>query len=345
MAVTLGLVAGCPAGVGPEVLVKALVAADLSDDVRCIFFGSPQLLMLGASIADIDATRMSSQGATYANRVLLESRSGARFVECEDHADLRLKMATPGKPDASALAFQKNALLVAVQAAVEERVDALVTGPIRKKAIESVSGQSFAGQTELLHHFLRADDEGPLMCFAGGPFVLGLVTAHVPLKNVAEHITERRVVTCLSRLHDASRAVIGVERPQLALLGVNPHAGEGGLLGSEELDVLLPAIEYGRARGAKLTGPLPADGFFAQVARMELSNMPHGVLAMHHDQGLAPYKMLARGRGVNFTWGLTLPRTSPDHGTADDIAGTGDADESSTRAALELAYRLAVARA
>jgi 4-hydroxythreonine-4-phosphate dehydrogenase len=343
--VTLGLLAGCPSGIGPEVLAAALVKAKLPADARCVFFGPPQVLLLGASLSGVDASVMSDQGKSWGSRVLLEQGNDKIFVDCEERADLALQRANPGQPDDEGLAFQKNALLVAIEAASEGRVDALVTGPIRKKAIADVAGERFAGQTELLHHFLAADDAGPLMCFAGGPFVMGLVTAHVPLKDVSAHITERRVVTCLSRLHDATRAVLDNDNPRLALLGVNPHAGERGLIGDEELEVLLPAIEFGRGRGADLVGPLPADGFFAQVSRMDLMDLPHGVLAMHHDQGLAPYKMLAKGRGVNFTWGLSVPRTSPDHGTADDLAGTGDADSSSMRAAIELACKLAQTRA
>jgi 4-hydroxythreonine-4-phosphate dehydrogenase len=128
------------------------------------------------------------------------------------------------------------------------------------------------------------------------------------------------------------------------VLGVNPHAGEGGLLGDDEERVVRPVIARARAEGVDVTGPLAADGFFAHLSRHRAGTAPHGVMAMHHDQGLAPYKLLAGGAGVNLTWGLRVPRTSPDHGTADDIAGQGIADATSMTRALELAAALARTR-
>jgi 4-hydroxythreonine-4-phosphate dehydrogenase len=337
----IGVTAGCPSGIGPEVMARALVRAQLPDEeLRCLFIGPPNVLMLGAQVAGIEASLMSAAGSTHSSRVLLEHGDHRRFVECDEHSDLHLKMATFGEPDDAVLEFQKRALLASVEAAQFDRVHAIVTGPIRKRALLDVAGHRFAGQTELFHHYLHVDDDGPLMVFAGGPFLLGLCTVHVPLSRVSREITERRVATSLMRLDEVTRRVMGIERPRLAILGVNPHAGEGGLLGSEEHDVLEPALEHVRAKGLDVDGPLPADGFFANVARRGLDGLPHAVLAMHHDQGLAPYKMLTGGAGVNLTWGLQVPRTSPDHGTGDDIAGKGVADPSSTVAALELAARL-----
>lgn len=336
--IRIGVTAGCPAGVGPEVTAAALLAADLDDDkVRCLFFGPADVLLRGAAVAGVHGEREPGSQT----RVLLEREGRSRVIECEEHDDLRLTAASYGHPDEAALRFQRAALLVAAASASAGRVHAIVTGPIRKKALVDVDGRAFPGQTELLHHYLAADDRAPLMCFAGGPFVLGLATVHVPLKDVAAGITKERVELCLDRLSHAARRVMAVTTPRLCVLGVNPHAGEGGLLGTEELCVLSPVLDAARGRGTLLEGPLPADGFFAGVHRRTADTMPHGVLAMHHDQGLAPYKLLARGRGVNLTWGLTVARTSPDHGTADDIAGQGVADPSSTTAALELAARLA----
>lgn len=271
-------------------------------------------------------------------RLSLEGRE--RVVACEEHAPLQVRNGPYGPFDEAALAFQREALLAAARGAKEGRFDAIVTGPIRKQALQDVEGRAFPGQTELLHHYLGADDDEALMCFAGGPFVLGLATVHVPLREVTTTLATARVELCLSRLDDAASRVLGAATPRLVVLGVNPHAGEGGLLGTEERDVLVPALDDARARGLHVEGPLPADGFFASLARRAPDALPHGVLAMHHDQGLAPYKLLAGGKGVNLTWGLVVPRTSPDHGTADDIAGKGVADPSSTTAALELAARL-----
>lgn len=337
--IRIGVTAGCPAGVGPEVTAAAMLAADLDDNqVRCVFLGPASVLLRGAVVAGLHGEREAGSHT----RVVLEREGRSRVIECEEHDDLRLDNVTYGHPDKAALRFQKAALLVAAEAASAGRVHAIVTGPIRKKALVDVSGRAFPGQTELLHHYLARDDRAPLMCFAGGPFVLGLATVHVPLQDVTAGITKERLELCLDRLSHAARRVMGVMTPRLCVLGVNPHAGEGGLLGTEERDVVSPVLEAARGRGTLVEGPLPADGFFAGVHRRTADTMPHGVLAMYHDQGLAPYKLLAKGHGVNLTWGLTVPRTSPDHGTADDIAGQGVADPSSTTAALELAAKLAL---
>lgn len=328
---------GCPAGIGPEVVTAALAHAALDDErVRCTFLGPAELLSWAAEIVGVTAEVLPGEIL----RVRLAANGHERIVDIEEHAPLEVPKGPYGAVDEAALRFQREALLAAVRGAREGRFHAVVTGPVRKPALQDVEGHAFPGQTELFHHFLGGDDEEPLMCFTGGPFVLGLATVHVPLREVSEALTPARLRLCLRRLEDATRRVLGVEAPRLAVLGVNPHAGEGGLLGSEEKDVVIPALEEARAEGLLVDGPLPADGFFASLRHRAPDAVPHGVLAMHHDQGLAPYKLLAEGKGVNLTWGLTLPRTSPDHGTADDLAHKGVADPSSTTAALELAARL-----
>jgi 4-hydroxythreonine-4-phosphate dehydrogenase len=312
----IGITLGCPAGVGPEVVAAALAGAALPADTSLVLFGSLAALRQGALAAGVAL-----------------DQAALRVV------DVPLASSWAGQADDEAVRFQRESLLCAIEAAAAGELSALVTGPIRKRALQEVEGRSFPGQTELLHHFLARDDEGPLMCFTGGPFVLGLATVHLPLREVTAELSVGRVLTSLLRLHDVARRLCGEERPALVALGVNPHAGEGGLLGDEEQRVIVPALEEARRRGLRVEGPLPADGFFAHARRRAVQ--PAAVLAMHHDQGLAPYKILAEGRGVNLTWGLKVPRTSPDHGTADDIAGKGLADAASMQAALELACRLA----
>ncbi len=344
--VRIALTPGCPAGIGPEVVAGALARAELDDEsVRCQFLGPAGLLLRGAALLGIDAKELP--GSVPLVRLSWQGR--ARDVECQAQRELSTLLprlaqtAGPyGPPDEAALRFQRDALVSAARLAKAGEVQAIVTGPVRKRALTSDAGGTFPGQTELLHHHLAADDDEPLMCFTGGPFVLGLATVHVPLREVTTRLTKARVRLCLERLTAASRRVMSVEEPRIVVLGVNPHAGEGGLLGDDEARVLEPVLSEARARGVVVDGPLPADGFFASLKRRTPDAMPHGVLAMHHDQGLAPYKLLAAGQGVNLTWGLTVPRTSPDHGTADDIAGQGLADPSSTIAALELAARLAL---
>lgn len=334
----IGVTAGCPAGVGPEVLARALAESSLDDELEIAFFGPAELLIAGAERAGVAYTRDGDE-------VNLVSRWYERRVRCLGVPSLA-QLPEPGKPDDAALAFQRDALLEVCRAAARGELGALVTGPIRKRALQDVEGRSFPGQTELCHHYLKRDEGPPLMCFAGGPFVLGLATVHLPLKDVSEALSEARLEGALARLEDAARAVRGLAaggsaRPRLVVLGLNPHAGEGGLLGDEEQRVIGPVVERARAQGRLVEGPLPADGFFGSLHRLSSGAIPDGVLAMFHDQGLGPYKVLSQGRGVNLTWGLTVPRTSPDHGTADDLAGTGRADASSMASALELAARLA----
>ncbi|MBM4280920.1 MAG: hypothetical protein FJ137_09200 [Deltaproteobacteria bacterium] len=335
---TLGLTPGCPAGVGPEVIVAALVRLDdegaLPPTLRLRFFGSPALLLEGARRARVAAER-DGEVVTF----------GRLRVACtvdDDHD--RGARTRPGVVDDDALAAQREALLRACVAAARGDIHALVTGPTRKSALR-VGDEQFPGQTELVHRHLHDDDGPPLMVFAGGPFVLGLLTVHVPLEGVAALVTDAAVTRAVTRLAEAARALSGVERPHLVALGVNPHAGEGGLLGRQDDDVVAPALARLRATGVDVAGPVPADGFFADVARHRrgVSTMRgvHAVLAMHHDQGLGPYKLLAGGEAVNVTWGLRVPRTSPDHGTADALAGSGRADSSSMAAAIATALRLA----
>lgn len=328
----LGLTPGCPAGIGPEVLARALVESRLPRGTTLRFFASPALLAMGARRAGVPC---AIQGA----RVELGSARRRILVEAAaPQADDAAARTRPGKPDERALACQRDALVSACRAAAAGTVDALVTPPVRKGALV-VEGVAFSGQTEVFHALVAPEFPPPLMVFVGGPFVLGLATVHLPLRDVGDALTAERLDRALAHLHAAARRVTGKRAPRLVVLGVNPHAGEGGLLGREELDVVAPALERARARGLRVQGPVPADGFYADHARGRPP--PDAVLAMHHDQALAPYKLLCAGEGVNVTWGLPVVRTSPDHGTADALAGKGKASPASMRQALETALRLA----
>ena len=336
---TLGLTPGCPAGVGLELLpaaIEQLVEDDaLPETTRLRFFASAGLLVEGCRRAHVDVMRRDD----------IVTIAG-REVRCSvaDSADVGLHV-KPGVANRDAITCQRDSLLRGVVAAARGDVHALVTGPVRKAALV-VGGVQFPGQTELVHKTLRDDDGPPLMVFSGGPFVLGLHTVHVPLREVGDLITTSSLHRSVRRLAEAARALLGVARPRVVVLGVNPHAGEGGLLGREEVDVVTPTLStFAADETLDVVGPVPADGFFADVARhrrgVATMRGVHAVLAMHHDQGLAPYKLLCGGEGVNITWGLRVPRTSPDHGTGDALAGTGRADPSSTKAAILAAIQLA----
>lgn len=322
----IGITPGCPAGIGPEVVARAVADAKLAPSTQLVFLSSARVLMEGARRAGVKARVTAMNSARDAHVVC-----GTRTVVCAASVDDEAVPA--GKPSAAGDAVQRDALVRACTAAQRGELDGIVTGPVRKQALV-VDGVHFPGQTEIVHHFLAADGEPPLMVFAGGPFVLALQTVHVALHDVGRHITARALDVALARLREATSGISGKKAPKLVVLGVNPHAGEGGMFGREEIDVVTPACLR-----AGVPPPVPADGFFADVARGV--KPPDGVLAMHHDQGLAPYKLLVGGEGINVTWGVRVPRTSPDHGTAYGIAGKKKASSASMKAAIELCERLA----
>lgn len=336
---TLALTPGCPAGIGPEVVARALVDAKVARGTRFLWTASTQLLVEGAWRAGIAHAKVDGAVVTL--------RRGARTqrVACVDVAH---RPVGAGAPSPLGDEVQRDALVHACQLAARGDVQGIVTGPVRKQALV-IDGIHYAGQTEIVHRFLAADAEAPLMVFAGGPFVLGLQTVHLALRDAPAAITAHALDVALARLHEATSRIARTKTPRITVLGVNPHAGEGGMFGREEIDVVTPAIDRAKRGGLDVNGPVPADGFFADVARGAFGarpkrKMPDGVLAMHHDQGLAPYKLLVGGEGINVTWGLRAPRTSPDHGTAYALANKRTASASSMQAAIELCARLARAR-
>ncbi len=224
----------------------------------------------------------------------------------------------------------------AVDDALAGRVDAIATAPINKHAW-SLAGHSWKGHTDLLAHLTAAPRVA--MLFWSEPLKVVLATVHVPLADVPARLT-RALVDDVIAVTAAELPTMGLERPRLAMAGLNPHAGEDGLIGREEQAVLRPAVDAARAQGIRIEGPFPADTLFVRASRGEFD----AVIACYHDQGLIPVKLLAFGRAVNVTIGLPIIRTSVDHGTAFDIAGKGVADESSMVEAVLLAAHLATLR-
>ncbi|MBO9563467.1 MAG: 4-hydroxythreonine-4-phosphate dehydrogenase PdxA [Niastella sp.] len=214
-----------------------------------------------------------------------------------------------------------KSLTMAVQALKENKIQGLVTAPIHKKNTQSAEFQ-FTGHTPYLKHVYGVNDV--VMLMVAGDFRVGLVTEHVPLREAAQHITRERIISKLNILNQSLIKDFGIDKPKIAVLGLNPHAGDEGLIGKEEEEIIKPAIKEAK-RNMMVFGPYSADAFFArrQYARFD------AVLAMYHDQGLIPFKSLALGEGVNYTAGLPGIRTSPDHGTAFDIAGKNKGDQSS----------------
>jgi len=320
IAVTLG----DPAGIGPEVALKALADEAVRGLAPVAVFGPPKerwAELAGGEPAFL--THALPQGAWDGQ---LE---GVELVQVEaDLAGL-----SPGGPSRTSGEASIRYVLAAVEAAKRGWIDAIVTGPISKEAV-AMAGYAWPGHTELLADEFGAGEVA--MMFAGGPFRVVLVTIHVALAEAIRSLTVGRILTACRLGSEAVRRWFGVAVPRLGVCGLNPHAGEAGRFGHEEREIIGPAIEEANAAGLCAFGPLPADTAFRQAmqGRFDL------VVAMYHDQGLIPIKTVAFEESVNVTLGLPVVRTSVDHGTAYDIAGRGLADPSSMKAAVRLAVEM-----
>lgn len=327
MSAPLAVTPGDPAGIGPD-LVLALAAADR--------------LPPAAVFGDADALHARARALNLAVP-LAEWRPG------EPLPDTGLPVApqpfpapvTAGLPEAANAPALLTALDAAMGAVRAGHCGALVTGPVSKAVIAAGTERPFSGHTEYLAQ--RCGAGAPVMMLVGGGLRVALVTTHLPLAAVPSAISEGAVRRVVTTVHDALVAEFAVASPRILVTGLNPHAGESGTLGREEIDIIAPALERARAErpGARIAGPLPADTVFTPGQAEDAD----AVVAMYHDQGLAPLKQAAFGHAVNVTLGLPLVRTSVDHGTAFGLAATGRADPSSLAQALALAAELAANRA
>lgn len=234
---------------------------------------------------------------------------------------------TPGTLNETGGKYAVMSLLSAVQALKENKIQALVTAPIHKKNVQSESFP-FTGHTPFLQQYFEAKDV--LMFMVAANMRVGLVTEHLPVSEVSKHITKEKIISKLRLMKDSLRKDFGIDKPRIAVLGLNPHAGDEGLIGKEDEEIIRPAVIEAKKSDVLVFGPYASDGFFARGYHEKFD----AVLAMYHDQGLIPFKSLAFGEGVNYSAGLPVVRTSPDHGTAFDIAGKDKADESSFREAV-----------
>ena len=285
----VGLTVGDPAGIGPEIAVKAASHPDVRAVCQPLLYGPAD----AAALAAFQTGRVSAQAGLTAY----------------------------------------DAIVRAVRDAQAGTIDAIATAPINKEAF-AAAGLSWPGHTELLAHLTGAPRVA--MMFYAEPLRVVLATVHIPLSQVPRVLTQARVEEIIT-LAAGELPRFGFPRPRLAMAGLNPHAGEHGVIGPEDDEVIRPAVEACRARGIEVAGPFPADTIFLRAMRGEFD----AVVACYHDQGLIPIKMAAFGKAVNVTLGLPIVRTSVDHGTAFDIAGQGVADPSSMIEAVKLAARLA----
>ena len=240
----------------------------------------------------------------------------------------------PGHPDTANAAYVLQTLRLATQACLDGKAHALVTGPVQKGVIAE-AGHAFSGHTEFLGALTGA--RTPVMMLVAGRLRVALATTHLALRDVPAALTCEGLRRTLEVLHRDLRAKFGLRKPRILVCGLNPHAGESGQLGSEERDIIAPVLQQLRRRRMQLSGPLPADTLFTP----KYLDQADAVLAMYHDQGLPVLKYAGFGAAVNITLGLPIIRTSVDHGTALDLAGSGKADAGSLRAALKLALSLA----
>lgn len=314
----IGITLGDINGVGPEVTIKALGDNRLLNLITPVVYGSSKILSFYKKLLNIEEFNYSQ----VRNRGQFLQKS-INVVTCWDE---NLE-AHPGKasPETGRAALQ--ALKQAATDLKEGMLDALVTAPIDKHTIHSTEFP-FKGHTEFLAEFFGAKEH--LMLLVNDTLRVGLVTGHVPIREVAPLITRERVDSKLKALEQTLRKDFGITKPKIAVLGLNPHAGDGGVIGDEDDKILKPLINDLKNQGKTVFGPHPPDGFFAAGNYLKYD----GILAMYHDQGLIPFKTVAFDTGVNFTAGLSVIRTSPDHGTAYSIAGKNQASENSMRQAI-----------
>jgi len=314
----IGITLGDINGIGTEVVIKALADNRLLSMITPVIYGSTRAISFYKKLMNLEEfnyTQVRNKGQFAPKSI--------NVVNCwEDTLEI-----VPGKPSRDA---GKAALLALKQASEELKeglVDALVTAPIDKQSIHS-DEFPFKGHTEYLTEFFGVSES--LMFMVSDTLRVGLVTEHIPLKEVAGAITKEKIESKLKIMEQSLRKDFGITKPKIAVLGLNPHAGDSGLIGQEEEQLIKPVVADQKNKGRLVYGPFPADGFFASGNHTKYD----GILAMYHDQGLVAFKTLAFENGINFTAGLPVVRTSPDHGTGYTLVGKNLASESSLRAAI-----------
>ncbi|NOZ35937.1 MAG: 4-hydroxythreonine-4-phosphate dehydrogenase PdxA [Chlorobi bacterium] len=322
--VKVGITHGDINGIGYEIIIKTLMDKRIMDLCTPIVYGSPKLSAYHRKSLNIENFSLN----------IIKSPENANpkrpnVINCVSE-NTRIELGKISKESGTA-AFAS--LEAATNDLLDGKIDILLTAPINKNSIQSEEFQ-FPGHTEYLQN--KTNSESVLMLMLGEYMKLGVVTGHVPIKDVADLITEDRILQKLRILHDSLMKDFTVRNPKIAVLGLNPHAGDNGVIGTEEEEIIIPALNKAREEGIMAIGPYAADGFFGSQAYLKFD----AVMAMYHDQGLAPFKTAEFETSVNFTAGLPIIRTSPGHGTAFEIAGKGKASPGSFRQALFTALEI-----
>ncbi|WP_462395898.1 4-hydroxythreonine-4-phosphate dehydrogenase PdxA [Phocaeicola plebeius] len=319
--IRVGITHGDINGVGYEVILKTFSDPTMLELCTPVVYGSPKVAAYHRKAMEIQTSFSIVNSAE-------EVQDGrVNVVNCIEE-ELKVELTKP-TPEAG-----KTALAALERALADYReglFDVLVTAPINKHTIQS-DAFHFPGHTEYIEERV-GEGQKALMILLKGDFRVALVTGHVPVRDIAGELTKELIMEKMEIFHRSLKKDFGIDNPRIAVFSLNPHAGDNGLLGTEEQEVIIPAMKEMIARGVQCFGPYPADGFMGSGNY----TLFDGILAMYHDQGLAPFKALAMDEGVNFTAGLPIVRTSPAHGTAYDIAGKGIASEDSFRQAVYVA--------
>lgn len=315
----VGITQGDGNGIGYEVIIKALADERMLDICTPVIYGSSKIFGFYKkqihNIDQINTNVINSAKDVYHKRVnIVNCLPENVFVE-------------PGQPTPESAKSAMTSLQRAVEDIKNGYIDVLVTAPINKRAMVS-EGFGYTGHTEYLEKEFGVDEVAMIMVC--DRLKVGVVTGHIPLKDVVSQLTAEKIVKKLRLMKASLQMDFGIDAPKIAVLGLNPHCGDGGLLGDEESQIILPAVKQANAEGILAYGPYSPDGFFGLGNYMKYD----AVLAMYHDQGLTPFKALAFEDGVNYTAGLPVVRTSPDHGTAYEMAGRDMADPRSMMSAI-----------
>lgn len=323
----IGITIGDINGISPEIIIKALSDERLLELFTPIIYGSSKVIGYHKNIVQ------SSFSFNSISKAADSTLKKVNVLNCWDE----MVNITLGEPTKEGGKFAYIALDRAVRDYMNNQIDAIITAPINKYAMKQ-SGFGFPGHTEYLND--KFSGHNSLMMMISPEMKVGLVTNHLPISKVAENITKENIMAKVNTLDKSLKQDFGLERPLIAVLGLNPHAGDEGSIGDEDETIVKPAIMELKEKGIMAMGPYPADGFFGSGQHKKFD----AILAMYHDQGLVPFKALSFGNGVNFTAGLPIIRTSPDHGTAYDIAGKNQADSSSLVSAIYNAIDIAKQR-
>ncbi len=313
----IGISCGDINGIGTEVIIKTFADHRILEQCTPVIFASNKL---------INFYRKAVPEANFNYQSIKDfSKVNIKQINVFNCWDEEVSI-TPGQLNEKGGLYAVKSLQAAIDALREGHIQGIVTAPIHKKNVQSANF-NFTGHTPFLKSVAEVDDV--LMILYTGNFRVGLVTEHIPVSEVASHITKEAILSKLYLLDQSLKKDFGIDKPKIAVLGLNPHAGDEGLIGTEEERIIKPALHQAK-QNMLVYGPFSADAFFARRSFQQFD----GVLAMYHDQGLIPFKTIAMGEGVNFTAGLPFVRTSPDHGTAFDIAGKDMADPTSFMTAV-----------